>query len=300
MAWLGAVAMLLAGIRLLGSGLAGWTGAVARAWLARRRQRPWTALLAGLAATVALQSSSATTLLVLSAADAGWLDDRAALLAVIGANVGTAASSQLLAHPWQGAVPLLYGLAALSLLARPRPAAPSLALLGAALLLDGLARLDALAAPLADDPGVRALVLCSADRPGAALVAGFAVTTAIDSSSAAVALLQRLADRGLMGLEQAFRFLLGSEVGTTTGTLLASLALGPPARRAALGHLLFNLFTVVLLAPLAEPLASALDALSPHPARAIAHAHLLANAVPALLVLPVHARLAAWLGRRVR
>lgn len=295
---LAAVAMVLAGVRLLGAALAALAGGTTGR-LVRHAARPGAALLAGAAITAVLQSSSATTLLVLGAADAGWLDDMAAFAAVLGANVGTTVTAQVLVLPVHLLAPALYAAAAALLLLRPQgPGAGALACLGTALLFDGLHRLDLAVAPLADSVDLLTS-LGSGHRPLLALAVGFALTSAIDSSSAAVALVQRLAERGLIPLADAFRYTYGAELGTTTGTLLASLALGVRARRAALGHVLFNALAVAAFWPLTEPLAVALGAAASSPARAVAHLQLLVNAIPLLCCWPLRRLLLATVRRLV-
>lgn len=289
----GAVAMLLAGMRLLAHALAAVAGGSARSWLATAAATPARAFTVGVVATAMLQSSSATTLLLLGLVAAGWIDDTAALLIVMGANVGTTLSSQLLAVPAAEAAAWLYVAAALVLLAAGgRAAKAGLAALGLALVLDGLARLDVQSA--VHHAGLTRWLHWARSSPGAALVGGVVVTTLIDSSSAAVALAQRLAATGALGLDQAFRFVYGADIGTTTATLLASLPLGAAARRAAVAHVLFNVFSAAVFWHLTAPLAGLLGN-GPDPARAVAHLHLLLNAVPAALLWPWHGRLAAAL-----
>lgn len=296
-AWLGAAAMLLVGIRVLGGGLEAWAAAHAGRWL-REASTPWAALAAGLLVTAALQSSSATTVLVVGAAHAGWLDDAAAFMAVIGANVGTAVGSQLWAAPTPWLAPLLYAVAA-ALLLSGRGKEAGWTALGAALVLDALDRVEALTAPLAAAPGPAAALIRAGSDPPAAFLAGLVVTAAIDSSTASVALAQRLAEAGAVPLGAALYFTYGADVGTTAGTLLASLPLGPAARRAACGHLAFNLLAAAAFWPLTDALARLLGAGTGSPARAVAHAHVLLNLVPALAVLAWRDRLVGLLRRLV-
>jgi len=277
----------------------------ARELLARLERRPWLAALGGALATALLQSSSVTTLVIAGLADARLLSLGAAAGAVIGANVGTTLTAYLTAlDPLRAAPWLLVGgtaglvLAAVPGVRRrsPRLAALSAAAFGFGAALAGLRGIEAAAQPLAGRPAWEAHLRAVADHPLAGLAAGIVMTTVLDSSSAAIAVLQRLVEHGLLPLAAAIPVLLGDNIGTTTATLAASLALGPYGRRAALVHLTFNAAGVLLWWPRRDVLAAVAGAGGASPAAGLARAHLTFNVTGALVQLPLlglHLALAA-------
>src|SRR5690606_20349508 len=242
--------LLLGGIRLMAAALTRALAGPAGRVLERLDRRPWLAALGGLAATALIQSSSVTTLVICGLADARLLGLKAAAGAVMGANVGTTltafltALDPLRAAPWLaagGAAGLL--LSALPAFRRrlPGAAALSAAALGLGAALAGLRAVEAAARPLAGRPGWYDHLRAVNDRPLAGLAAGFVLTTVLDSSSAAIAVLQRLVQGGLITPAGAVPMLMGANIGTTTATVAASAALGHRGRRTALVHVTFNL-----------------------------------------------------------
>lgn len=290
---LGVLAFWL-GLRLFARGLKGAAGEAPRAWIARAARRPLFAFAAGLVATTAVQSSSATTVVAVALAGAGALPPLPAAWAVLGANVGTTLTAQLTAFepgPWAGA---LFGAAAGLALHRPwRPWAR--ACLGLGLVFFGLGQLDGpatvpflpggAAAPGHGFQGV-------AGHPVRAFVAGAAAATVLDSSSLVIGILQALLRQGRLALVQAIPVMLGANVGTTAGTVLAGVAGGRRAAGPALVHLAFNGLGAAVWLPLAPVLARLAALTAADPARQLANAHALFNGLTVLLVAP-------WLGRLV-
>ncbi|HEY8450344.1 MAG TPA: Na/Pi symporter [Bacillota bacterium] len=284
------LALLLYGIRRLGAALAELAAAGIQWRLATLGRRPLAAFAAGLVATVVLQSSSATTVALACLAEGRLLSLPAAAAAVVGANVGTTLTAQLLARPPQGVAAWVTALGAF--LALLRPAFPGggpvgRALVGFGLLLWGLEAIDAAAAPLATHPRLPQQLATLEHRPWAGLVAGFVITTVLDSSSASIALLQRLVRAGLLSLEGAVPILFGDNIGTTTATFVIACTLGARARQVAFVHVLFNVVGTLALWPFRTTLAAWATAWSDDPARQLAHAHVTFNALNAALQLPI-------------
>lgn len=298
-AFLGGLAGLLWGFRLLSAGLGAAAGgrlAAALRWAGRGRLR---ALLAGATVTAAVQSSSLTTIFLVSCVDAGLLSVEEAAPLVMGANVGTTVTAHLLATaaglpalPVAGAALVASGVATVALRRRAPVPAAGRALTGAGLLLLALEALGRGLAPLAGAPWFAGLLEAVGERPLLGVLAGVVLTAAVLSSGITVGLLQQLAASGLISLRGALPVLFGDDIGTTADTLLAGLAGGRQARAAALVHLLFNLAQTALFLPAVPWVAARLSALPAGPARQIAVAHSLFNAATALLLLPLSSRLA--------
>lgn len=290
--WLlaGGVALFLYGMRVLGEGLAAGAGSRTRHWLQGLTDRPWWGLLLGVAVTALLQSSSAVTVMILGLVHGGLLSTAAATTVIIGANIGTTITAQVIALPVDGlALPLLAVVVPIFLLGRGRPLAA--VPVGFGLLLLGLAQIGAATAPLAHHAGLPTLLSRVTDRPLAALALGFITTTILDSSSGALALLQRLSEAHLLPVAAALPVIYGTNIGTTTATLAAAYTLGPAARRAAYFHVLFNCCGVLCLWPLLSLLPRWLPLLASSPARQLAHAHTLFNVAAALLFMPLRRQL---------
>jgi phosphate:Na+ symporter len=290
------LAALMGGLQLASRALRGAGSARMRGWLERAAGHPLGGVATGLVATVLIQSSSITTIATVGLVDAGALSLEQAAGLIVGANVGTTLAAHVLA--WRPGPWLPYGLA---LLAAPAALLPGRTgrlgrgALGAALVLVGLAWIDGAAARLGGEPWFAAAMIALAVNPWLGLGVGAVLTTVVLSSTLTVGVLQRLAAQGLVPMGAALPILFGSNIGTTTDTVLASVGTCRDAQRAAAFHVLFNvagalLFVAALPAALAAVRASAADA-----ARQVANAHTLFNVVTAALVLPFRGRLLAAL-----
>jgi len=273
---------------------------------------PVRGFLAGLVVTALIQSSSATNVMAVALVAAGALGLEQAVGIVLGANVGTTATGQLLAFGTEGAglVLLAAGLAAQLPGIRRLPAGPAMRVgawgeavggLGAVFL--SLWCLGRALAPVADGGLLAGYAEAVAVNPGAALLFGVALTSVVQSSSAVTGLLIGWADQGGLTLASGIAALLGANIGTVTTTILAALPSGTDARRTAAADALFNIAGAVAVWPFLGRVEGLVAALSADPGRQIAHAHTLFNLATAGLLLPfVHpfCKLIRWLvpGRR--
>lgn len=236
------VALFLLGTGLLGESL---DGRCSRLLTRHLLQSPRRGFFTGLLATAALQSSSAVTVL-LSALGRPLAES---FPAVMGANVGTTVTAWLMwadmSLPGLTAwLPVLLLLSVLCYLLRgwKGPA-------GFCLLLTGMEAMTASAAGLGESGAFRGLLLLAED-PGRGVLLGAAVTAVLQSSGAAIGILQALCAAGQMGAAAAVPILMGQNIGTCATALLASLAGGRGARAVALAHLGFNLTGTAVCLPL--------------------------------------------------
>ncbi|HEX6988592.1 MAG TPA: Na/Pi symporter [Bacillota bacterium] len=295
---LAGLALLLGGMRLLAAALQRALGGPAGEFLARLDGRPWLAAAGGAAVTALLQSSSVTTLVIAGLADARILSLSAAAGAIMGANVGTTLTAYLTALDPLRAAPWLVAGGAAGLVVSAVPAvrrrlpvaaaaaAPAVAALGLGVAMAGLRGIEAAVQPLAAGGSWESHLRSVEHRPLAGLVAGVVITTLLDSSSAAIAVLQRLVQSGMLSLAGAIPVLLGDNIGTTTATVIAAAVLGARGRRAACVHLLFNLAGVALWWPLRNTLVAVAQGAAT-PAAGLARVHLLFNLTAALVQLPL-------------
>lgn len=296
---LGLLAFVL-GMRALTSGLRHLAGPSLEMLFAYLNRRPITAFLSAVLVTAALHSSSATTIMVVGMVEAGVMGTAPAIAAIIGANLGTTATSQLFALSLEDISPAIVALGLGCLLvARLVRVAPGgerrsnrwfhgagLALTGFGLLFAGLAVIGQGAGLLRSGELASRLLLARAGRVGPGILAGALATTLIQSSTLMVGLVMSLADRGAITLPGAIHLVLGSNIGTAVPTLLAGLALGRVARRMAFVNLLFNVFGVLLFLPWLPAFSRLAAASAETVARQVANSHGLFNLLTTLLALP--------------
>jgi phosphate:Na+ symporter len=271
-------------------------------WLHRYTRHLASALAVGIGATMVLQSSSVVIILTIVLVNSGLMSFRNAMGVVLGANIGTTFSSQLIAFDigeWS-AVPLLIGLLLeqVSRSSKWRSIGTvvfSFGLLFAALYMMGYAML-----PLKNDDLFVAWLHGLEDPLKGALFGGL-ITLVIQSSSATVAMAITMAGKGLLTLPAGIALMLGAELGTCSDTLLATLRTDRQALKVGLFHMGFNLVTIILGLLLITPFTSLAIWLSgdASAARSIANAHMLFNVIGVALMIPFVPKVAALMDRLV-
>lgn len=280
--------------------------------LRRAAGTPLRGLLLGAAVTAAAQSSSAAAVMTAELVGAQMLTLRQAIGVIMGANIGTTATAHLLCIGGSGAFrmlsPEVLGSLAVAVGAgvylaakKNSPKAFSLGqlALGFGLLMTGMARMEAAAAPLRELPAFLRLFHTAAENPLVGVLAGAAVTAVIQSSSASVGMLQAAAVGGVVPFSAAAPILLGQNIGTCATPLLAAIGAKKGAKQVAVVHLLLNLLGSVLA--LAALYGTGLCKELPFWERAvskrdIAWCHTFFNLAVAAVFLP----LSGWLERLVR
>ena len=260
--FLAGLAFFLYGMREVSDGLRLLAGKRLSGMLSRFSRTPLRALLLGTLVTAALQSSSATTVMVVGFVNSGVMPLTNAVGVIIGANLGTTATAWLLSLAGvSGDVPLLQFF-------RPSTLAPLLALVGVVLLFTahgtekrrtlgtvlfgfgllfaGMNQMSAAVAPLAESPRFAQLFVAF-QNPIAGLLLGALLTALMQSSSASVGVLQALCGTGTVTLATVVPIVMGQNVGTCVTALLSGLGSSRNARRAALLHLYFNVLGAVIL-----------------------------------------------------
>lgn len=267
--------------------------------LARMTGSSWRGFATGFLATAILQSSSLTTVMVVSLVNAGVITTAQGCGVIIGANVGTTITGQLLSFNLGR---LAWPLLGLSLLLSLRPrsgrirwAAP---LFGFGLLLLGLNGMTAALAALESSALLGGALAYAAAAPWRGLLAGVAAAVMLQSSSAVIGIVLGLAREGLLTLPVGVSMVLGADLGTCSTALIASIGMGRTARRAAWFHFFFNLISLLLaLAFYPYLIRAAVESAAALPRR-LANAHLLYNLLGAVVLLPPATALARRLDRR--
>jgi phosphate:Na+ symporter len=288
---LGGIVLFLFGMALLGEHLRELSGGRAERALRRVTDSRWHGALLGFAVTAVVQSSSAVTVLAVSLADAGILSLHQVVPVLIGSNVGTTATAWLLclrAGTLAAASALTVMTACMGFLLYlllPKRRIWGELLLALFLLLTGMERMTDAAAPLTKTDAFSYLTALAL-HPLSAVLVGAAVTGVLQSSSAAIGLLQAFAATGMVPWSVGVPLVLGGNIGTCVTVLLASISGGPNAKRAALAHLRFNLLGTAALLPLWLSFGVSLRN-CPMGSEEVAAVHTAFNLLSAVLLLPL-------------
>lgn len=280
--------LLLGGLSYLKTGLTGIACPALERLLLRFASTPCRAALTGTVLTALVQSSTAVSVLTMGFADAGLIGLPQAIGVILGANVGTCLTVQLLSfRPGRLALIILVGGLCLWAAGRRSPlglAGKALTGLGAVFL--GLELMAAAFAPWQHERWFAATLVALHHNPWSAAIAAAGLTGLLHSSSAATGVVITLARGGLINLGDAVALVVGNNVGTCFTAILAAAGSTRAGRRIAAAHLLLNLVGALVVLPLVEPFAALVALTSPHLDRQIANAHTIFNLVSSLIVLP--------------
>lgn len=298
----GGLALLLYGMENMSRALQNAAGQKLKGFLHSITKTPLTGALAGMLVTAVLQSSSATTVMVIGFVSAGLMELPQAVAVVFGANVGTTMTAQLVAFRLEDWVfPLLFvGVLVWLLARRERTRQMGLAVFSFGLLFDGIEVLSGAMAPLAVSPVFLRWMMQVRQSPLLGLLLGTVMTLVVQSSSATIAVLQQAAAQAgpdgihsVLGLAGALPILLGDNVGTTITAILAAVGQSRDAKRTAAAHCCFNLSGSVVCLLTLPGMVKLVEAVSPKGpeldvlARQIANAHTLFNLLCTLVWLPL-------------
>lgn len=296
----GAVCLLLFGMNIAGDGLQRVAGQKIRHLLCGLGKNPLAAVGAGTAVTALLQSSSATTVMLVGFARAGLMEMRQTIGLLLGADIGSTLTVQLLAFRIYDYALLLVAVGATLLLSSRRRSLRDVgqSILGFGLVFLALKTIIESMSPLASNGLARDLFVGLGEVPILALLIGAVFAGVTTSSAATVGFVLALASNGLLPLQAAVPLVLGANVGTSLAAFLSSLGGNPEARRVAIAHVLFKLLGAALFLPLTEPFAALVSLTTQDAARQVANAHTAFNVAIACLFLPLahqFARLVSWL-----
>lgn len=290
MGLLGGLALFLYGMQMMSSGLESVAGNKMKQILEKLTSNRFLGVLVGAVITAVIQSSSATTVMVVGFVNSGMMTLRQAVWIIMGANIGTTITGQLIALDVGAIAPLIafFGVAMVVFLKNERLHHVGNILAGLGVLFIGMDMMSSAMKPLADSESFVSL-LTKFENPLLGILAGMVFTALIQSSSASVGILQALAGSGIIGLNSAAYVLFGQNIGTCVTALLASIGTNRNAKRTTVIHISFNvigtiIFTVLCLT---TPLISLVEKLTPgYVPSQIANLHTLFNVVTTLLLLP--------------
>ncbi len=288
LALFGGVALLLYGIRLAGDALQRAAGARFRALLTGLTRHRVLAVASGALVTAIIQSSSAMTVMLIGFVSAGLMTFPQTLGIILGADIGTTLTVQLIAFRVTDFAGLLIGIGfTITFLSRRHVVRDiGQATLGFGLIFLGLKLIVDGAAPLKESRLALEVLAALASNPFAGVVVGAVVSAAMASSAATIGLVLALASHGLFSLSSAIPVILGANVGTCATALTASIGASAAAKRVATAHIAFKVLGVALILPFIGPFTRLVASSAVDPARQIANAHTYFNVGMAVLFLP--------------
>ncbi len=292
----GGLALFLHGMQMMSSGLEAVAGNRMKAILERLTANRFMGVLVGALITAAVQSSSATTVMVVGFVNAGMMTLSQAVWLIMGANVGTTVTGLLIALDVGALAPVVAfgGVFLMVFVKRARLQHIGQILAGLGILFIGMDTMSAAMAPLREFPAFIHL-MSTLSNPLLGILFGALFTALIQSSSASVGILQTLAAGGIVQFSGAVYVLFGQNIGTCITAVLAAMGTSRNAKRATCIHLLFNvigtvIFTIVVLV---FPVTALIEAAVPSPKAQIAAMHMIFNLATTILLLP----LGNWLAR---
>ena len=281
----GGVALFLYGIKLLSSALQSLAGNKLRHLLGTLTKTPLRGILVGIVVTVLIQSSAGTTVMTVSFVNTGLLSLKQALGLIMGANIGTTVTAQLIAFNIDAlALPFLaVGVFMSMLFSKKQLGYLASGFIGLGLVFMGMQTMKTASHIISQH---RDLLLFLSQNPFSGVVAGIVLTAMIQSSAATIGLTIAVASQGLITLDAALPIILGDNIGTTLTAIFASLNASRPAKQAAMGHVLFNLIGTLIFLTLLPFYREIVAMTSPDIGRQIANAHTIFNLLNTILFFP--------------
>ena len=299
---IGGLALFLFGMNSMSDALQKAAGEKMKRILEFLTKNPVMGALAGALVTAVLQSSSATTVMVIGFVSAGLMSLPQAISVIFGANIGTTMTAQLMAFKISDYIyPIIFVGFLMNFVSKKEKVKNiGMVIFSFGLLFEGIEIMGSVMKPLAVHPIFTDLMAKVSELPALGILLGAGMTVVVQSSSATIAVLQNFASQAgpdgvssVIGLAGAIPILLGDNIGTTITALLASIGQSKNAKRTAVAHSIFNISGSVIFACFIPVVAGIVRALSPKGnevdviSRQIANAHTMFNLVCTLIWLPM-------------
>lgn len=293
---LGGLALFLYGMQMMSGGLEAAAGNRMKQILEKLTANRFLGILVGAGITAVIQSSSATTVMVVGFVNSGMMTLSQAVWIIMGANIGTTITGQLIALDIGVLAPLMafVGVALIVFVKKKKIHHYGMIIAGLGVLFIGMDMMSSSMMPLRESETFISL-MTKFSNPLLGILAGAAFTAVIQSSSASVGILQALATSGVVNLSSAVYVLFGQNIGTCITAVLASIGTSRNAKRTTIIHLCFNIMGTVIftIVCMVAPLTSLVESFTPdNVAAQIANMHTLFNVVTTLLLMPFGYKLA--------
>ena len=287
---MGGLGLFLYGMNLMGDGLQKSAGSKLKRIIELLTSNVIMGVLVGMVVTMVIQSSSATTVMVVGFVNAGIMSLPQAIGVIMGANIGTTITAQLVSLDVDFLAPVALGIGIVIYMFSNKPKHKNIAeiLIGFGILFTGMDFMKEAVKPLAGYQGFTDMLLSFGHHPILGVLMGFAITAIVQSSSASMGMLIALASQGLIPIIAALPILYGENIGTCVTSLISSIGASRNARRAAIMHLTFNVLgSMIFMFILSKPIVAIVTAIDPtDAARQIANAHTLFNILNVIVLLP--------------
>lgn len=282
------LALFLFGMEFMGDGLENAAGSRLKSFFDKAITNPLKGALVGTIVTAIIQSSSATTVMVVGFVNAGLMSLYQAVGVIMGANIGTTITGQLITFKIDDYIPLfiIIGAALILFMKQEKRKEIGKIVFGFGLLFMGLSQMKDAMSPIAQTTFFQDLILALEGNMFLGILVGAAMTAVVQSSSASTAILLSLAATGAISLQVAIPILFGNNIGTCVTALLSSLNANKVAKKAAFIHLSFNLIGTLIFLPLINILSQVVMYMGGDIDKQIANAHTIFNIVNAIILLP--------------
>jgi len=284
---LGGLGMFLYGMEMMSDGMKMTAGDSMRAILEKLTSNRFIAVFIGAFVTMVIQSSSATTVMLVSFVNSGLLNFVQALGVVLGSNIGSTVTAQIVAFKVTDYALLLIAAGSVMALFAKKDTVKHLGfvILGFGLLFYGMKVMSDTMKPLRTDPTFNS-ILTSFENPFLGIIAGAVFTALIQSSSATTGIVITLASGGSITLEAGIPLILGANIGTCVTAILAGLNATRDAKRVAIGHVTFNIIGVLMFCFWIPYFADFIAQTSDNVPRQIANAHTIFNIMATIIFIP--------------
>ncbi len=286
---IGGLGLFLFGMSYMGDGLQKAAGSKMKDILAALTKNKLMGVLVGTLVTGVIQSSSATTVMVVGFVNAGLMNLNQAVGIIMGANIGTTVTAFLVSLNITEVATFMVGLGVFIYLAAKKKKVKSIAevIIGFGILFIGMNIMGNAMEPLETNPKFTGLIT-NFDNPLLGILVGFVMTAILQSSSATTGLLIAVATTGVITFEQAYPIVFGQNIGTCVTALLSSIGASKTAKRAAVIHLLFNVSgTLLFMIFLRKPVQwFILDMVPSYVPKQIAAGHILFNILNVIIIFP--------------
>lgn len=289
------------GLSLMRTGLERLAGEKLEQWLSRFTKNPWIGFVTGTIATALVQSSTAITVITVGLVNAKVLTFRQSIGIILGSNVGTTVTTQLIALSLEDfSLPLFLIGFVLWLIPKKTIRFTGLAIGGFSLMILAISIMGKVAIPIASSPTFQSWLTTMSEMHSLSMLIGALFTALIHSSSATTAITMVFVEGGLISLSSAVAVILGSNLGTCISAYMASIGGNVGGKLVAYAHIFLNLFGVIAFLPLVDLLTYVITALTDDPSVQVAHAQTIFNVISSLLVLPFSyqfGRFVEWITR---
>ncbi len=286
---IGGMGLLLYGMYIMSEGLQKIAGNKLRNILSTLTQNKLVGMLVGAVVTIVFQSSTATTVILVGLTSAGIITLKQTLAVILGADIGTTVTAQLIAlKVTEIALPIVgIGATVIFFVKREKYKRIGQVLIGFGLLFLGLKIMADAMYPLRENPYFAEVLMQMSDRPLLALIIAAIFTFLVHSSAATIGIIMVLAMQGLVSINSAIYLLFGANIGTSFTAVLSSLGSSRESQRVATAHLLFKVVGVLIFMPFVHPFAQLVTWITPNsPGFQVANVHTIFNIVIAFMFVP--------------